>query len=190
MSIKKTLLMLFINYILIIVWLMLFRMGVLSALVMLPLTILAITLNYLLLDGKKEVSFWCMNLLGATTVGIGLSTYMYARYINPAGVTYVYMIMEMLTFAAIIFISSMVAGRMNAKRVRHARPKRVKHRRVYQDADVNDSDLAHEGYAGRMAQGLADRYIEEAQEEAFSQQEDTGAERESKFRMVVKGKEQ
>ena len=179
--------MLFINYILIIPWLALFRLGILSALVMLPLTILAITLNYLLLDGRKEVKFWCMNLLGSTLVGIGLSTYMYARYINPESRTYVYMVMEMLTFAVIILISSMIAGRMNAKRVR--RKAANSYRRVYSSTEVPiPKETGDTSQAGRLAQS----YIDEAEDEALSQMDTDDEEEEEeprvKFKMVVKGR--
>ena len=175
--------MLFINYILIIVWLALFRMGVLSALVMLPLTILAVTLDFLLLDGKKEVFFWCMNLLGATIVGIGLSSYMYVRYINPDTINLVYMAIEMMTFAAIIFISALIAGRMNAKRVRRRRA-------VYTDAAPDEADRErHESSAGMEEQRLAQSYIDEAAEEASRQiSEDADDEPQEKFKMVVKGR--
>ena len=171
--------MLFINYILIIVWLALFRLGLLSVLVMLPLTILAITLNFLLLDGRKEVSFWCMNLLGSTIVGIGLSSYMYARYIDPDRLVYVYMVMEMATFAVIILISSMVAGRMNAKRVRR---RRSVSRSVYRGEITQSRD---ESSAGRLAQN----YINEAEDEAAAAIKEEGdlEEPREKFKMVVKG---
>ncbi len=182
--------MLFINYILIIVWLALFRLGLLSALVMLPLTVLAITLNYLLLEGKKEVSFWCMNLLGATIVGIGLSSYMYARYIDPDRLTYVYMVIEMATFAVIILISSMVAGRMNVKRVRRRRA----YRRSYMEREAERPAAGRaESSVGVEAGRLAQSYIDEAEDEAAAQMEDEEEEEEdeeprAKFKMVVKGR--
>ena len=184
MSIKKTILMLFINYILIIVWLALFRLEVLSALVMLPLTILAITLNYLLLDGKNEVFFWCMNLLGSTIVGIALSTYMYVHYIGTGNFNLVYMIMEMLTFAAIILIAALVAGRMNAKRVKHKRP--AKRRRQYYTLDDDYETYEPKDRLSIDAYRQAESIIEEAEDEAI---EETHEKPEAKFRMVVKGRD-
>ena len=189
MSIKKTLLMLFINYILIILWLALFRLGFLSALVMLPLIILAITLNYLLLNGREEVRFWCMNLLGSTLIGIGLSSYMYARYIDPDRLTYVYMVIEMATFTVIILISIMVAGRMNAKRVRR---RRALARNFSAPAEQGSGSSDKEDTAAGIAAGrLAQSYIDEAAEEAASQMEEDEAGEEApqaKFKMVVKGR--
>ena len=179
--------MLFINYILIILWLALFRLGFLSALVMLPLIILAITLNYLLLNGREEVRFWCMNLLGSTLIGIGLSSYMYARYIDPDRLTYVYMVIEMTTFTVIIFISTMVAGRMNAKRVRR---RRALARNFSAPAEQGSADK-EETAAGIAAGRLAQSYIDEAAEEAASQMEEDEAGEETpqaKFKMVVKGR--
>lgn len=220
MSTKKTILMLFINYILIIVWLALFRLGLLSVLIMLPLTMFAVALDFLLLEGKKQVFFWCMNLLGATVVGIVLSFYLYISYINPDRTGIAFMIIEILTFAAILVIAALVAGRMNARRLKNRKEEPqfrplVIHRpsdedeeedeeeddEDYDDDEDDDYD-DEESLEEQKASEDADRFIEETLDEALSdampgpkavvnkKKKTGGVKPKDKFKMVVKGRKE
>ncbi len=121
--------MLAINYMLIIPWMAFFRLGIMAALVMLPLTAAALSLDFILLEGRKEVFFWGMNLLGATVAGIALSSYMYYKYENPDPIWLSYMIIELMSFIAIILGGALIAGLMNERRIR-----RLKRRGVYKGA--------------------------------------------------------
>ncbi len=217
MSTKKTILMLFINYILIIVWLALFRLGLLSVLVMLPLTMFAVALDFLLLEGKKQVFFWCMNLLGATVVGIVLSFYLYMNYINPDRAGIAFMIIEILTFAAILVIAGLIAGRMNARRIKNKNkePQFIPlgiHRPSDEDEeeeddedydDDEDDDDDEESPGEQQASADAERFIEETLDEAISdampepktaadnkKKKTGGVKPKDKFKMVVKGRKE
>ncbi|MBQ9504154.1 MAG: hypothetical protein IJU93_04010, partial [Lachnospiraceae bacterium] len=121
MSTAKTLLLLSINYIPLIIWMLLFRLGMLSLLVMLPVTVLCITMDYLLLEGGRAVRFWILNLSGSTVAGIVLSTYLYLRYVNGDRNNLLYALIGLLCCIAILVLGSFIASRMNEKKMRRRR---------------------------------------------------------------------
>lgn len=183
MSIRKTLLMLTINYIEIIIWLILFQMGAFEALVLFPVDMIAVAFNYILLNGKKEVRFWCMNLLGANLLGIGLSTYMRIMYLPPDEMNIFIMIFEMVTITLILIVATIISGRMNQKKVNRLNRNMS---RVSDDESINEAMEHMRPLEIRrpLYEDLEDEDTEDEEEE-----EDEEEDEESKYRMIVKNRD-
>ncbi len=188
--------MLSINYIPVIVWMLLFRMGMLSLLVMLPVTVFCITLDYIFVEGGSQVRFWCMNLLGSTVAGIGLSTYLYLRYVNADRINIVYSLISLVFFIGLLVIGSFIAARMNEKKMRRNR----RRNKIYgnglrgaapalgEETDRYDSGKPLRRM--REAEEDEEEYEDPDEEDAEDEEEVSGdradEDKDPKFRVIVK----
>ena len=81
MSIRKTILLLNANYIpVVFFWMASFNKGPFALLLMLPISILCLTANYLLSEGRKSAFLWCLNLMAAEALGIALHNYLFLNF--------------------------------------------------------------------------------------------------------------
>ncbi len=115
MSIRKTLLMLTVNYILIFAWIFWYRMGVLSALIIFPLTMGAAFFDTVMAEGRMSAYLWCGNLLIATIAGILLQTYIIVRETGDIGSAFLRAAVEIPVAVLIIGIVAVISGYEAAK---------------------------------------------------------------------------
>lgn len=115
MSVRKTLLMLTLNYILIFVWMFWARLGVLSALVIFPVTMVVAFFDTILAEGRKSAVLWCGNLLISTIVGIILQNYIYARYTRNTEIAMLRAVVEITVAILIIAVTAAVSGNEAAR---------------------------------------------------------------------------
>ncbi|MCR5627195.1 MAG: hypothetical protein K6F99_07745 [Lachnospiraceae bacterium] len=188
MSIRKTLLMLTINYIEVIIWLILFQMGAFEALVLFPVDMFAVAFNYILLNGKKEVRFWCMNLLAANLLGIGLSTYMRIMYLPPDRMNMFIMIFEMVTITVILIIASVISGRMNQKKVNRLNRQKRRMPDVEGDSDINEAIENSRPLEIRRPLYEDMNDLADEDEEGYDEEDEEDEDDEAKYRMIVKNK--
>ncbi len=133
MSIRKTLLLLTLNYICIFFWIFSYRAAIFSVLFLYPVTILIVTFDSLLLDSRKSVMFWCTNLILATAIGIMIQTWLIGRYFGPVSVALIVrMFIEIGVASVMIYIAALIAGRMSEKAA-PARSLRRERRRIERD---------------------------------------------------------
>jgi len=78
-TIRKTLLLLTLNYILIFAWMFLYRLAEMSALLIFPITMGIAFLDTVFAEGRRSAYLWCGNLLIATIAGILLQAYLCIR---------------------------------------------------------------------------------------------------------------
>ena len=123
MSVRKTLLMLTLNYILIFVWMFWARLGVLSALVIFPVTMVVAFFDTILAEGRKSAVLWCGNLLISTIVGIILQNYLYARYTRNTETAMLRAVVEITVAILIIAVTAAISGN-EAARLRRIRRKK------------------------------------------------------------------
>ncbi len=159
MSIKKTLLMLTLNYILIFAWMFLYKAGLFSALVIFPASMLIAFFDTLLSTGKKSALIWCGNLLIANIAGILLQAYIYVRGTGDMDTAVLRCALEISVAILIIGITSAVSG--------HAAWKRERKRRALSTA-ANVQELPEE-------RGDRDfhRFDASLQRPSFGEEEDT-----------------
>jgi len=134
MSVKKTLLMLTLNYILIFVWMFWFRMGVLSALIILPVTMVIAFFDTVLAEGRLSALLWCGNLLIATIAGIVLQAYLYARYTYDTETAMLRAVVEITVAIIIISVTAAISGK------EAARLRRIRARKSNADRHTDDED--------------------------------------------------
>lgn len=115
MSIKKTLLMLTLNYIVIFAWMFWHRMGEISALIIFPITMGIAFLDTIFAEGRKSAYLWCGNLLIATVVGIFLQAYLYIRVTGDFQTGILRVMIEIPVAVLIIGIVALVSGHEAAK---------------------------------------------------------------------------
>ncbi len=133
MSIRKTLLLLTLNYICIFFWIFSYRAAIFSVLFLYPVTILIVTFDSLLLDSRKSIMFWCSNLMLATAIGIILQTWLIGRYFGPVSIALIIrMFIEIGAASVMIYIAALIAGRMSEKAA-PARARRRERRRIERD---------------------------------------------------------
>ena len=176
MSIKKTLLLLTLNYICIFFWIFTYRAAIFSVLFLYPVTILIVTFDSLLLDSRKSVLFWCTNLMLATTIGIMLQTWLIGRYFGPVSIELVIrMFIEIGVACLMIYIAALIAGRMSEKAA-PARARRRERRRIEKEAGKPDQD--GEGYEkyglDEMEEVIADEDYHYGLEDIDEQAKKTG----------------
>ncbi|SKB46715.1 hypothetical protein SAMN06296386_10194 [Lachnospiraceae bacterium] len=150
MSIRKTLLLLTLNYICIFFWIFSYRAALFSVLFLFPVTILIVTFNSLLLDDRKSIMFWCLNLMLATTVGIMIQTWLVWKYFGPWGIWFfIRMVIEIIVSCVFIYIAAVIAGGMSEKAA-PARRRRRERRRLRRERVRDKSPLAKggDGYEG------------------------------------------
>ena len=144
MSIRKTLLLLTLNYICIFFWIFSYRAAIFSVLFLYPVTILIVTFDSLLLDSRKSIMFWCTNLMLATAIGIMLQTWLIGRYFGPVSIELIIrMFIEIAVASLMIYIAALIAGRMSEKAA-PTRARRRERRRMEKEAAKLDQD--GEGY--------------------------------------------
>ena len=124
MSIRKTLLMLTLNYILIFVWMFWARLEVVSALIIFPVTMVVAFFDTILAEGRKSALLWCGNLLISTIVGIILQNYLYARYTRDTETAMLRAVVEITVAIFLISITAAISGGEAAK-LRKSRKKKM-----------------------------------------------------------------
>lgn len=112
--------MLTLNYILIFVWMFWARLGVLSALVIFPVTMVVAFFDTILAEGRKSAVLWCGNLLISTIVGIILQNYLYARYTRNTETAMLRAVVEITVAILIIAVTAAISGN-EAARIRKIR---------------------------------------------------------------------
>ncbi|MCR4589446.1 MAG: hypothetical protein K5668_01330, partial [Lachnospiraceae bacterium] len=115
MSIKKTLLMLTLNYILIFAWMYFFRLGEFSALILFPITMGIAFLDTVLSEGRMSAYIWCGNLLIATIAGLLLQAYLYVRETGDIDGAVIRLMVEIPVAIVIIAIAAIISGHEAAK---------------------------------------------------------------------------
>ncbi len=125
MSIRKTLLMLTLNYIIIFAWMFWFRLEVISALIIFPITMGIAFLDTFLAEGRLSAYLWCGNLLIASIAGILLQAFLYTRATGDSGTAFLRVAVEIPVAVLIIAIAALVSGHEAArlKRIRRAKNK-------------------------------------------------------------------
>ncbi|MBQ9549402.1 MAG: hypothetical protein IJU87_01185 [Lachnospiraceae bacterium] len=115
MSIRKTLLLLTLNYILIFAWMFMYRLGEMSALLIFPITMGVAFLDTVFAEGRKSAYLWCGNLLIATIVGILLQAYLYIRATGDMERAVLRAAVEILAAVLIIGMIAVISGHEAAK---------------------------------------------------------------------------
>ncbi len=183
MSIKKTLLMLTVNYILIFVWMFLYRMGFLTALIVFPLICLIVFFDTFLSVGNTSAILWCGNLLIANIVGILLNNYLYVRETGDMNTAILQCAVELPGVVLIIGIAAAISG--------HTAWKREKRRRTMDSVSgpepVRNRDFgwAFSGGGSGFSDTSPDEDEEEPLEDTVYEEEDS-EEEESRFRVIRK----
>ncbi len=176
MSIRKTLALLTINYVCIFFWIFSYRQELLSVLFLFPVTILAVSVNSILLDDRKGIFFWCTNLMAAEAVGIACHSYLIFRdNVNRTFSLFIHAMIELVGAAVVIYVAAFIASLFSEK----AAPDRRKRREVRKERkkraierDTSPLEAGGNGYEGydleEMEEDIAGDYIEtdETEDEA------------------------
>ncbi len=186
MSVKKTLFMLTLNYILIFAWMFLYRMGVFSALVIFPASMLIAFFDTVLSTGKNSAILWCGNLLIANIAGILLQAYIYVRETNDMDTAILRCAVEIPVAILIIGITAAISG--------HAAWKREKKRRIAgalaKAGKVPSGEGNGPAYGYGMPRDSIDHWEEEDTDEDYpapdEEEDDTEDEGEAGFRVIKK----
>ena len=105
---KKLLTILFLNYLPIFVWILLFHKGSLILLLLIPLNILIMTLDYFLSYSLKELRTAYINLIIANTVGSVLQAFLLKKYPMEKSYSALSMLIHILFFSVLILIGMLV----------------------------------------------------------------------------------
>ena len=119
MSIRKTILLLNVNYIpVVFFWMASFNQGPFALLIMLPVSILCLTANYLLSEGRRSAFLWCLNLIAAEALGIALHNYLFLNFSggNEFGIWNA--VFEFLVMLLVLLPGAFLVARLNEKRYR------------------------------------------------------------------------
>ncbi|MCR4907352.1 MAG: hypothetical protein K5985_00870 [Lachnospiraceae bacterium] len=170
----------------------------LSLLVMLPVTVFCVTLNYLLLEGGRAVRFWSVNLLVSTIAGISLSTYLYLRYVDADRINLVYALIGLLFCTGLLLIGSLIASGMNEKKMKRLRRRGAAYGKAYRGGEPDrEQEYFDSGKPLKRMRETAeeedkeeedeDGYGDEGEEATAEQSEDGDGD--PKFRVIVKSGE-
>lgn len=188
--------MLTLNYILIFVWMFWFRMGVISALIIFPVTMLIAFFDTVLAEGRMSALIWCGNLLIATIIGIALQAYLYARYTLDTETAMLRAVVEITVAILIISVTAAISGREAAK-LRKSRKKRRSstppvigsgytgiRNEDFDDDDEDDEFL--EKFEKRKTMSLRPQTLEDDADEDEDTDEDTEEREKPLFRVIKK----
>ena len=125
MSIKKTLLMLTLNYIIIFAWMFWFRLGEISALIIFPITMGIAFLDTVFAEGRLSAYLWCFNLLIASIAGILLQAYLCVRNAESSEAVFSRVVIEIPVAILIIAIVALISGHEAARLEKRRRRKPV-----------------------------------------------------------------
>ena len=189
--------MLTLNYILIFVWMFWARLGVLSALVIFPVTMVVAFFDTILAEGRKSAVLWCGNLLISTIVGIILQNYLYARYTRNTETAMLRAVVEITVAILIIAVTAVISGN-EAARLRKIRRNKNNtgssqdrgfsfskdERAGYENDDDDDGDEYLEKFEKRRTMSL----MSQVSSEDVSDEEDEDIDEREKpvFRVIKK----
>ncbi len=182
MSIKKTLLMLSLNYILIFAWMFLYRLGFFSALVIFPASMLIAFFDTFLSEGRKSALIWCGNLLIANIAGILLQNFIYYRETLDIDTAVLRIAIEIPVAVLIIGITSAVSG--------HFARKKGKSRRgtaeIEEDRGSSYGRSFNSAFSGGRVMSLSSGEDEDFDDIEPDEDEGDIFEEEPKFRVIKK----
>ena len=157
MTIRKTLLLLTLNYILIFAWMFLYRLAEMSALLIFPVTMGIAFLDTVFAEGRRSAYLWCGNLLIATIAGILLQAYLCIRATGDLEHAVLRAAVEIPAAVLIIGMIAVISGHEAAKLKKKRLEKNLK-RASYSAGDggairetVNEGD--EEAVSGRGERG-------------------------------------
>ncbi len=188
--------MLTLNYILIFVWMFWFRMGVLSALIIFPVTMLIAFFDTILAEGRKSAILWCGNLLISTIVGIILQNYLYARYTQDTETAMLRAVVEITVAILIIAVVAAISGNEAAKlkksrnNNRNTAPRQIggfsfsKGERSDYEDDDDDEDEYLEAFEKRRTMSLKSQVSSD--DESEEEDDDIDEREEPGFRVIKK----
>ncbi len=125
MSVRKMLLMLTVNYILIFAWIFFFRFEETSALIIFPITMGVAFFDTVMAEGRLSAYLWCGNLLIATVTGIILQAYLIIRETGDRDGAYLRAAVEIPVAVLIIGVIAVISGHEAAKLKRRRQGRRV-----------------------------------------------------------------
>lgn len=176
--------MLTVNYILIFAWIFLFDMGVMSALVIFPVTMGVAFFDTVMAEGRMSAYLWCGNLLIATVAGIFLQAYLYIRETSDSETAIIRAAVEVPVAVLIIGIVAVISGHEASKLHKRRRLKRAGEAVVI-DEDEEEDTVIRGGFRSSML--LHDNYDnEEADEIPEDDEAPEEMESEPKFRVIKK----
>ncbi|MCR4591049.1 MAG: hypothetical protein K5668_09545 [Lachnospiraceae bacterium] len=197
MSIRKTLLMLTLNYIIIFAWMFWFRLEVISALIIFPITMGIAFLDTFFAEGRLSAYLWCGNLLIASIVGILLQAYLYIRATGDSGTAFLRVIIEIPVAVLIIAIVALVSGHEAAKLQKRRFIKKSQNEKHSffmrgNDGDTDEDDSGEDldtGRSFRSSMDLSSKEIHQDFDEDLYEDEDildTEEDNEPRFRVIKK----
>ena len=140
MTIRKTLFLLTLNYILIFAWMFLYRLEEMSALLIFPITMGIAFLDTVFSEGRKSAYLWCGNLLIATIAGILLQAYICIRATGDLDHAVLRAAIEIPAAVLIIGMIAVISGHEAAK---------LKKKRIEKRMSI----ASYSGVSGGIAQG-------------------------------------
>lgn len=182
MSIKKTLLMLSLNYILIFAWMFLYRLGYFSALVIFPASMLIAFFDTYLAEGRKSALIWCGNLLIANIAGILLQNFIYYRETLDLDTAVLRSAIEIPVAILMIGITSAVSGHFARKKGR----KRRGAEEAAEGRRFSGGSSFNEAFSGGRVMSLSSGDDDDFDDTDPDEDEEDTFEEEPKFRVIKK----
>lgn len=184
MSVRKTLLMLTVNYILIFAWIFFFRLEETSALIIFPITMGVAFFDTVMAEGRLSAYLWCGNLLIATVTGIVLQAYVIIRETGDRDGAFLRAAVEIPAAVLIIGVIAVISGHEAAK-LKRRRQGRTPENLPSRDRGSYEGIRSNRGFRSSMT-FPGDDYISDHDDPVDEEEILADLEEEPKFRVIKK----